>query len=286
MLKDWIQGYLMRGRDTKNVQHIKTCSRSMAKKLLPFFQSFTDRISNKNEDVIFVETYSNVVTNFYTAMIQHVLQSGPTVEYRSGMLSIVEEFLMSLFSVFAISFPDNSSVPEVFAKCIVDEYFGGMSLVFRAYCKRVLVQYFSALSRAESANEPVANSPIVYRRVESEFQDAVNDSDGSFKSASGSDCAIPNDIPQPGPKEEARIDENKVTPTFVDADMDDDDVLDDLTLPPPPVRPPPISGAESILRHLPNEWTDTVRLDMRRQLGMPEQPPFSQGFCTVFPRKQ
>ena len=40
-LKDIVQNYLMRGRDVRNPQHVKTCAKSLAKKLAPFFQAFT-----------------------------------------------------------------------------------------------------------------------------------------------------------------------------------------------------------------------------------------------------
>jgi len=41
MFHDVIVNYLMRGRDAKNSDHIRSCGRSLAKKVSPFFESFT-----------------------------------------------------------------------------------------------------------------------------------------------------------------------------------------------------------------------------------------------------
>jgi len=44
------------------------------------------------------------------------------------------------------------------------------------------------------------------------------------------------------------------------------------------------TSLSDVLKHVPEEWMDILQLDVRRQLGMPAQMPFSDGFVKLFTR--
>jgi hypothetical protein len=288
----------MRGRDIKNTQHLKTCARGLAKKLMPFFESLTDSISTKNEKISYQKTFSELVTKFYFKLLNLIVSSGPNRQFRSAVLLLWEESMAKLFAIFRICFPNNNRVPEIFAKALVDHFLSGMPVIFRSYTSGRLVEYFTTFAaHAESTNMPAEKAGVVFISEDPiSNEDTPSAGSGIEPSTSVSfsapvakaEAPVPTQVAPPAvsaaPKaaETPKASKNIVVPPADEPmDTDIDNLLDHI--------PSPFSLEESRidgpLRNIPSEWRDTVRHDIRRQLGMNEQPPPSPGFTALFPRK-
>jgi len=272
--KDLIQNYLMRGRDTKNASHVKTCARSLAKKIT-VFQILTCTVVVKNDKVDLQKTFSEFVTNLYFNMLTLILNSGPTPDFRSSVLSLWDESLLHLFKIFQVCFPNNENIAEIFAQVVIDEYFVGMPSIFIGDSVESLKTYFITFaSKAQTSD----------LKPEISFKSEEDTVDGTVVSQSSNNVPVKT-TPVPSSSSSSVTSPTKVvkstpTPKPVDSgDADLDNLLSNLSLNKFAKQMEPSrndASSDSPLKYIPPEWSDIVEHDIRRQLGMEFKSPSMQ----------
>ncbi|CAG7724673.1 unnamed protein product [Allacma fusca] len=264
--------------------------------------SVTDTISTKDEKIAYQQTFSELVTMFYFKFLSLIVSSGPNRQFRTSALLLWEEYMSKLFAVFRLCFPNNKRVPEILAKALVEEFLAGMPLVFRSYTHFRLAEYFAFFSaQADSTNMPAEAAGVIFISEEKVRNDETLSTGASVEPSSSVSynallamaerlTAVPpqNSSPSPAASAVAAAAEipkpiKTTTVPVVDEAMDTD--IDNLLDHIPAPFSPEETRLDGPLTNIPSEWRDTVRHDIRRQLGMMDQPPPSPGFCALFPRK-
>ncbi|CAL8135046.1 unnamed protein product [Orchesella dallaii] len=310
VLKDVVLNYLMRGRDPKNDAHVRTCAKGLVKKLLPFFEKFSNKVGSKDENVDISATYSNILTDFISSLMQRIL--GPTpggdALFKIELLNSITSLQKQLIEAFKVCYPTCTNVGLLFVNYVVENCVGGMSVLFKEQVRLQLVEH---LKEIEKKPDTVGNTTETASKPSFVVYKTSGPSAPSPSSSNVSDLSSSASAPLKTPPPSAVLDIPPVAPpkkpslstTSNTDDVDIDEVLQMPTSMAPsssqqqqnhnaPRRgaaaqghPNQTDSIASHMRNLPSEWLDTVQQDVRRQVEMPPQPAFSPGYNTLFPRK-
>ncbi|XP_021964422.1 large proline-rich protein bag6 [Folsomia candida] len=298
--QDVIVSYLMRGRDAKNKEHLKSCAKRLGRKITPFLDNFTNNVSNRDMTVDYGETYTSILTNFL-AEVFHLtvtLPSSEPYQYQSALVTASDNLIRQIISIFKYCFKETPRHVDGFAEYIVEIAFSGCSLLLQDEIRTTLIQYFGLHHSAspDSSTRPnciTDKKPIPTPAVVASSSDATNAEPLASTSTNRPSGSIPKMSPEVVPPKQAKP--SSPVPKSTDHVMEDDldDFLDLNSIPRNPVLPNTprgqqagnLSPFDNALRNIPTEWVDTVRHDLTRQLGMPDQPPFSPAYSGIFSRK-
>ncbi|ODM92225.1 Large proline-rich protein bag6-B, partial [Orchesella cincta] len=310
VFKDVVLNYLMRGRDPKNEAHVRTCAKGLVKKLLPFFEKFSNKLSSKDESVDISATYSNILTDFLANLMQRILGQTPGGDghFKLELLNSITRLQKQLIQALKLCYPSCGNVGLLFVNYVVENCVGGMSVLFKEQVRHQLVEHLKEIEKKSdtigtTAVIPTKPSFVVYKTTAP-----------PPSSSTVSDLSPPStSAPLKTPPASAALDAAPIAPpkkpslsttTYAD-DVDIDEVLQmptsmatTSTSPQQQNHNAPRRGwaaqghsnqTDSIashMRNLPSEWLDTLlSKDVRRQVEMPPQPAFSPGYNTLFPRK-